>query len=70
MTECTVVTIGSEMIFLPSIDKILVYSLDGSHQRTEEGWQLIVWCSPGLVLTVFEEIVCLDIFFLISFYSS
>ena len=31
MTECTVVTISSEIIFLPLVHKILVCSLDGSH---------------------------------------
>lgn len=70
MTECTVVMISSEMTFLLLFHKILLYSIDWSHWRTEKGWQLIVQSSPGLVLTAFKEIVCLDIFFLISFHSS
>lgn len=42
MTECTVVTIGSEIIFLPLFYRMLIYSLDWSHWRTEEGCQLVV----------------------------
>lgn len=57
MTECIVATFGSEMMFLPSFHKVVVYSLDGSCQRTEKSWKLIVWSSPGLVLTAFKEIV-------------
>lgn len=42
MTACTVVTVGSEIIFLASFHKMLIYSLDWSCRSTEEGCQLIV----------------------------
>lgn len=39
-------------------------------EPTEKGWQLIVWSSPGFILTAFKKIICLGIFFLISLCSS
>lgn len=44
MAECTVATSASEAMFLPSFDEVLVYSLDGSHQRRERAGSR--WFTP------------------------